>query len=68
VIVKAAPKAGANKATPGKRMRRADHTRGGKAANPPACEARRKAVPSESAVAEAATAKAPMTSEAVSEG
>ena len=66
--MKAGPKAVANKAMPGKGMRRADHTRSGKAANPPACEARRKAVPSESAMAKAPTAKAPVACEAASEG
>jgi hypothetical protein len=68
VIAKAGPKARANKTAPGKRMRRADYARSGKAADTPASKARRKAVPSESAMAEAPTAEAPMTSEAVSEG
>jgi hypothetical protein len=63
VIVKAGPKAGADKATSGKRMRRANEARGGKAANTPACEARPKATPSEAAVAETST-KAAMASEA----
>ncbi len=67
-MVKAGPEAAADKAMPGKRMRRADHTRSRKAANTPACEARRKAVPSESAMAKAPTAKAPVACEAASEG
>jgi hypothetical protein len=49
-------------------MRRADYARRRKAAHTPTCEARRKAVPAESAMAETPTAKAPMTSEAVPEG
>jgi hypothetical protein len=51
----------------GKRMRRADEARGGKAANTPACEARPKATPSEAAMAETCAAKAAMTSGAASE-
>jgi len=65
---KAGPKTLADKAMPGKRMRRADYARSGKAANTPACEAWRKAVPSESAMAETPTAKAPVAGEAASEG
>jgi hypothetical protein len=67
VIAKARPKAGADKAMSGKRMRRADEARGGKAANTPACEARPKATPSEAAMAETCAAKAAMTSGAASE-
>jgi hypothetical protein len=67
VIVKARPETGANKTTPSKRMRRADEAWGRKAANTPACEARPKATPSETAMAETCAAKAAMTSDAASE-
>src|SRR5215470_14946405 len=66
--MKAGPEAVADKATPGKRMRRADDTWSRKAANTPAAEARRKAMPSESAMAETPTADAAVACEAMPEG
>ena len=69
-MVKAWLKATANKAVPGKGVRRTDNSRGGKAASntTATCEAMRKAASPEPAMAETpAAAKAPVTSASVSE-
>ncbi len=69
MIVKARPKAAANKATPAKDVRRTDYARGGKAASnaTAASEATSKATSPESAMAETCAAKAAVASDAVSE-
>jgi hypothetical protein len=63
-MVKAWLKATANKAVPGKGVRRTDNSRGGKAASntTATCEAMRKAASPEPAMAETTAAKAPVTS------
>jgi len=77
VTTKARPKATANKAAPGKAVRRngkvaTNNPGGGKAASntTPTCEATRKAASPEPAMAESPAAKAPVTSTsaAASEG
>jgi len=72
MTAKAGPKATANKAAPGKAVRRTDNPGGGKAASntTPTCEATRKAASPEPAMAESPAAKAPVTSTsaAASEG